>query len=136
MTSRTLFAFFLALVVTIPSSKQRVASAQTTSGQPSHEEAAAADKDKKQEEKQAEILRLKAFHYEVVDSLRNGKGLDETVSKQKVSKLASDAGYSARTTSRESMYFRNTLAENPDQLKYRDALKAAEEAMVLMQAEK
>ena len=100
LTLRTLLIVGLVIQIALPNSKKNAMSAQTASEQSSRERATV---DKDNAEKQAEVLRLKVFHQEIITSLENGKSLDETIPKQTLSKLASNAGFPTRPTSKEPL---------------------------------
>lgn len=86
-------------------------------------------------EKQDEIQSLKLLHGEIISLLKSGKQPDEELSKQTFSDLTSKADYHAASDLRQHVAY-DEHGSTDRRLKYRDALKADEDLLLSMGADK
>jgi hypothetical protein len=107
----------------------QTAGKDSSRGQAIQEQAAA------QAEKKNEIQSLRSLHAEIVGLLKNGKEPDEELPKQTFSNLTSKVGYRAADDLKRRVSF-DELEKTQGQLRYRDALKADEDLLVSVGADK
>jgi hypothetical protein len=86
-------------------------------------------------EQKDEIQSLKSLHSEIISLLKNGKETDEVLPKQTFSNLTSKMSNRAASDLKRRVSF-DELEKADVQLRYRDALKADEDLLVSMGADK
>ena len=109
--------------------------AAQTAVKDSSREQAAQEQVAAQADKKDEIQSLKLLHAEIISLLKNGKQPDEELPKHTFSTLTSKVGHQAASDLRQRVSF-DELEKTNGQLKYRDALKADEDLLVSMGADK